>query len=375
MQLPEPSQRAWRKIIILSAAALLSGGAATEAMAQKRAPAATQQLGADFKAETIKAADGTTQPFAVFVPEKYDPKTAWPLVVFLHGSGESGTDGYLQTKVGLGPFIERYRKFCPFIAVFPQSPNMKTWFRGAQAKTVFEIIDKVRAEYNVDPDRIYLTGVSMGGFGTWELAMMRPDLFAAIIPICGGGPVELVGSLKDMPIWCFHGARDDRVPVEYSRKLINRLKQLGAEPKYTEYPMLGHVCWDEVYTTKGLFPWMLKQRRRAAPNAIAAELDRTWCPIPTTMYWLRIDAAEAKAKLLRLAARIDSPTLVQVVSAGVTGITVMLKEPPKKEEPVTVLWQGQMAYRGAWKPEITIATTSQPTTGIKNGGSPNANSE
>src|SRR5262249_32897835 len=164
------------------------------------------------------------------------------------------------------------------------------WFRGAEAQVVFAIIEQVQKDYHIDPDRIYLTGISMGGFGTWEMAMMRPDLFAAIVPVCGGGPVEAIGNVKDPPNWAFHGARDDRVPVENARRLIERLKQLGAEPKYTEFPMVGHMCWDDAYATKGLFPWLLKQKRPPAPPAMRLELDLSWSSIPTTVRWLRIDA-------------------------------------------------------------------------------------
>lgn len=335
---------------------------AQKRVATSQAAARSTGLPPDFVAATITSSEGHTQPYAVFVPEKYDASKKWPLVMFLHGSGESGADGVRQTQVGLGPFISRYRTKCPFIAVFPQSPNAKTWFRGPQAKIMFEILDKVQRDYNVDPDRIYLTGISMGGFGTWEMAMMRPDLFAAIIPICGGGPVEFIDALKHMPIWCFHGARDDRVPVKLSRVLIDRLKEIGGDPKYTEFPNLDHICWDAAYASKGLFPWMLKQRRGEAPKAMALSLETTWCPIPTRIWWLRIDKANAGAKKLQIEAAIVSPSDIRLATRGVAACSILLDKPAAQQPiaPLKITWQGKVAYEGPWKPEISLAGEGAP---------------
>lgn len=347
-----------RRVIVL---AVCLGFAACDAFAQARSTATrptsrSNGLPADFVAATITSSDGYTQPYAVFVPENYDRAKKWPLVMFLHGSGEGGADGVRQTRVGLGPFVAMYRKKCPFIAVFPQSPNAKTWFRGPQAKIMFEILDKVQRDYSVDPDRIYLTGISMGGFGTWEMGMMRPDLFAALIPICGGGPVEFVDPLKRMPIWCFHGARDDRVPVKSSRVLIDRLKKIGGEPKYTEFPDEGHLCWDTAYATQGLFPWMLKQRRGQPPTAMALNLDTTWCPVPTRIWWLRVDKAEKGSKQLRIEAVIASATEVRLATQGIAACSILLDKPIAKQAdaPLKIIWNGRVVYEGKWKPEVML---------------------
>src|SRR5262249_35869311 len=157
----------------------------------------------------------------------------------------------------------------------------------------------------------------------------------------------------DTPIWAFHGARDDRVPVENTRRLIERLKQLGAEPKYTEFPMVGHMCWDDAYATKGLFPWLLKQKRPPAPPAMRLELDLSWSSIPTTVRWLRIDAAEPGAKVVRVAAAITSATMVQIASDDVAAMTLLPERFPgvgsaAKPGAMTVVWQNRVAYKGPW---------------------------
>lgn len=354
--------RTW--VLAIALAGVWVSGAQGQARRSTSRPAGgATGLPPDFVAATITSSDGYTQPYAVFVPENYDKSKKWPLVMFLHGSGESGADGIRQTHVGLGPFLARYRKKCPFIAVFPQSPNSKTWFRGPQAKIMFEILDKVQRDYSVDPDRIYLTGISMGGFGTWEMGMMRPDLFAALIPICGGGPTEFVDGLKRMPIWCFHGARDDRVPVKLSRVLIDKLKKIGGDPKYTEFAELDHMCWDAAYATQGLFPWMLKQKRGPAPKVMALRLDTTWCPIPTRIWWLRIDKAEPGAKQLQIEAAIVSPNEIQVATRGVAACSIVMDNPPTADAPLKIIWQGRVAYSGGWKPEIAMVgakLTTQP---------------
>ncbi len=356
-----------RKLTLIGITTLMTAAAyAGPAKPATQRASRNNGLPADFVAGSITSSEGHTQPYAVFVPENYDPKVKWPLVMFLHGSGESGADGVRQTRVGLGPFLAAYRKKCPFIAVFPQSPNAQTWFRGIQAKIMFEILDKVQRDYNVDPDRIYLTGISMGGFGTWEMAMMRPDIFAALIPICGGGPVEFVDPLKRMPIWCFHGARDDRVPVKLSRALIDRLKKIGGEPKYTEFPNESHMCWDTAYATQGLFPWMLKQRRAQPPAVMAVNLDTTWCPVPTRIWWFRVDKAEKGVKMLQIEAGIVSPNEIRVATSGITACSIMLDKPlsPKDDAALKVIWQGKVAYQGVWQPEIQLdlnAAASQPS--------------
>lgn len=325
-------------------------------------PAAGSQpaLAPAFTPKVLKTSDGQERRYAVFVPASYAPTKDWPVVVFLNGSGENGTDGVSQTHVGLGPFLVKHRDKVPFIAVFPQG---RTWVRGGEAKAVFEILAAVQRDYRTDVNRVYLTGLSMGGFGTWELAMMRPDLFAAIVPICGGGPVEYVANLRAMPIWAFHGAKDDRVPVELTRKLIRGLEKLGAKPKYTEFPTLGHFCWDQAYETKGLFGWLLAQRRPNPPQAIAFSFEVASTPIPTQIWWLRIDGVEPVVPAPQLQAAIASPSEVRVATRGITAFSLVLGSLVDDENAVVrVVWQGREAYRGKVGKEIRIAADPAATT-------------
>jgi predicted peptidase len=179
--------------------------------------------------------DGGESKYTVFVPSEYDGEKEFPLILFLHGSGERGEDGQAQTKVGLGKAIRKYKgganKF-PFIAVFPQCKPGTNWSAGsAGGKNALAILEEVRKDYKIDGNRVYLTGLSLGGFGTWSLATAHPEMWAAIVPICGGGNPANADKIKDIPCWCFHGTADKNVPVQKSRDMIEALKKAGAMPK------------------------------------------------------------------------------------------------------------------------------------------------
>jgi predicted peptidase len=210
--------------------------------------------------------------YVVFVPHSYKGDKAYPLILFLHGLGESGTDGEKQTKVGLGPAIKKKEKTFPFVAVFPQSQK-RTWdANSADGKRAIAILDEVQKKFKIDSKRIYLTGLSMGGYGTWSLAAKYPDRWAAIAPVCGGVFLgkdvkdradkikKIAEKIKDIPCWCFHGDADKAVPVERSRELIAALKEAGGHPIYTEYAGVGHNSWDRAYGTAKLYEWFLKQK-------------------------------------------------------------------------------------------------------------------
>jgi predicted peptidase len=208
--------------------------------------------------------------YVVFVPHNYKGDKAYPLILFLHGAGETGTDGVKQTKVGLGPAIKE--KTFPFFAVFPQSQK-RTWGANSEdGKRALAILGEVQKKYKIDSKRIYLTGLSMGGFGTWSMAVKYPDRWAAIAPICGGVFLKkddkdradkiqkMADKIKDIPCWCFHGGADKVVPAQLSRELIAALKKAGSEPIYTEYDGVGHNSWDRAYGTAKLYDWMLKHK-------------------------------------------------------------------------------------------------------------------
>jgi predicted peptidase len=182
--------------------------------------------------------------YLVYLPQGYNKKgESWPLIVFLHGAGERGDDLEKVKTQGIPKILQNKMDF-PFVVVSPQCPKDAWWTE--YSSTLKKLIDHIKAEYNIDASRVYLTGLSMGGFGTWYMGERYPDEFAAIAPICGGGEAFLANRLK-MPIWVFHGAKDDVVPVKRSQEMVDAVKAAGGDVKFTVYPELGHGCWDAAY--------------------------------------------------------------------------------------------------------------------------------
>ncbi|MFO0826317.1 MAG: alpha/beta hydrolase-fold protein, partial [Gemmataceae bacterium] len=195
------------------------------------------------------------------IPKDYDGKKEYPVILFLHGAGETKGGKKAPVEVGIGPAIKRDEKF-PFIVVIPQSEK-RTWSAASDdGKRALAILDGVMAEYKTDAKRVYLTGLSMGGYGTWSLAAAYPERWAAIVPICGGGDPTKAPLIKDIPTWCFHGDKDTAVSVKKSQEMIEALKKAEGKPKYTEYPGVGHNSWDMAYAEKDLFPWLLEQKKK-----------------------------------------------------------------------------------------------------------------
>jgi predicted peptidase len=215
-----------------------------------------------FISKTYKGDKGESK-YAVFVPLDYTDAKEYPLILFLHGSGERGSDGEAQVKQGIGSAIKfkgNEKKF-PFIVVFPQAAAGGNWRAGgADAERALAILAEVQKTYKVDSKRVYLTGLSMGGFGTWSLAAAHPDKWAAIVPICGGGDPKTAAKIKDIPCWCFVGDKDAPFLLEGCRSMIKALKEAGAEPRYSEFPYVGHNSWDCAYVTPELYPWLLSHK-------------------------------------------------------------------------------------------------------------------
>jgi len=186
-----------------------------------------------------------------------------PFVLFLHGAGERGENTEHVAKHGLPYEIER-GKNVPFVAVSPQCPRDKTWDQMVPA--LIELIDALVPQYKLDVRRVYLTGLSMGGFGVWRLAAEIPERVAALAPVCGGANPEWATRLKDVPTWAFHGEADEIVPVAKSRAIVASLEALGAPVKLTVYPGLGHDSWTRTYENDELYDWMLGQRRTSATS-------------------------------------------------------------------------------------------------------------
>ena len=218
-----------------------------------------------FVDKTFKNADGTTSPYVVFVPKSYDGAKEYPTILFLHGAGETKTEKTgtkMPVEVGIGPAIKKREKDFPFIVVIPQAEGFGWGADGKNAKRALAMLDEVQKAYKTDPKRQYLSGLSMGGMGTWSIAMAHPERFAAIAPICGRGDTKTAEKIKDLPCWCFHGDADTAVKVEGSRDMIAAIKKAGGSPKYTEYPKVGHNSWDAAYGTDELYTWLLEQKKK-----------------------------------------------------------------------------------------------------------------
>ena len=199
--------------------------------------------------------------YLLFLPESYTQSTnqKFPLILFLHGAGERGRDLDSVKRHGIPKIVETNPDF-PFIAVSPQCPEDSWW--TSELHTINGLIEEVVEKYQVDASRIYLTGLSMGGFGTWSLASMYPERFAAIAPVCGGGEVrQILRSLVEMPIWTFHGQKDDVIPFSRSEEIVTALKKHGSSIKFTIYPEAGHDSWTKTYDNPELYKWFLKHSR------------------------------------------------------------------------------------------------------------------
>jgi predicted peptidase len=210
-----------------------------------------------FLDKVYKERGGLEVKYVVFIPYEYDGKRAFPVILYLHGAGLTGTDGREQVKGSLGEAIRRREKTFPFIVVFPQSHRGSWQADSADGKRAVAILDDVLRSYAVDAKQVYLTGVSMGGEGTWSLAAAHPDRWAAIVPLCGGGDPRTAAKIKGIPCWCFHGDADQ---PERSREMIRALKRAGGRPLYHEYPGIGHNCWDLTYAMPDLYEWLLLQK-------------------------------------------------------------------------------------------------------------------
>jgi MYXO-CTERM domain-containing protein len=215
------------------------------------------------------AGNGFKMPYRLGKPPAYDPTKKYPLVVFLHGSGEAGTDNRLQISKNIGTSTPgsvfttaaNQAKF-PTFFIAPQTPNKDSaWLSGTpQVLATLKLITALEAEFSIDPGRLYLTGLSIGGRGTWMLLMENPNLFAAGVPMSGEGDTTMAGKIAKIPIWNFHGAMDTAINVKGSRDMIAAITAAGGHPLYTEYPNGQHDIWFQAYNTANLLPWMNSQR-------------------------------------------------------------------------------------------------------------------
>jgi predicted peptidase len=232
------------------------------------------------------AVEGVGHRYQVYVPAEYTRARRWPVILFLHGSGERGFDGILQTSIGLGEAIRRHAERWPAIVVFPQAPPDHRW-HGKVAHLALATLDRTVRELSTDPDRVYLVGLSAGGNGVWNLAYRTPERFAALVAVCGwvqptaerreailppdsGPPYPVIARrILSLPTWIWHGEADSVVPVEESRRMAAALRAADGEVSYTELPGVGHESWIPAFESADLPRWLLAQsrsRRSAAPR-------------------------------------------------------------------------------------------------------------
>ncbi len=203
--------------------------------------------------------------YLLYLPPGYTAQSTnqWPMILFLHGIGERGTNAWMVARHGVSKEVGRQTNF-PFIVVSPQCPKGQAW-HGDQ---LLALLDTVESHYAVDTNRVYLTGLSMGGFGTWDLGLSHPERFAALAPVCGGGNTLTPrmadrNVLTNLAVWAFHGAKDPTVAPDESERMVKWLEKLGVrEVKFTEYPEDQHDCWTQTYANPELYQWFLKHSRK-----------------------------------------------------------------------------------------------------------------
>lgn len=204
-----------------------------------------------------------TIDYLLSLPSGYNQsKARWPLLLFLHGAGERGNN--IRQVAKHGPpkqASQNKRGYGAFIVVSPQCPRGSQWSDKKQLELLGKLIDHIKAHYRVDPDRVYLTGLSMGGYGTWHLAAAMPGRFAAIAPICGGGNPDHAARIAGIPVWAFHGAKDRVVPVSQSQQMVDAVKARGGNVQFTVYPDAGHDSWTATYDNPALARWLLTHSR------------------------------------------------------------------------------------------------------------------
>ncbi|MCX7015912.1 MAG: prolyl oligopeptidase family serine peptidase [Candidatus Sumerlaeota bacterium] len=247
------------------------GAARAKSKAGPRAAATTNNP--NFQKRSFTGKDGETLEYWLMTPKDYDPKEKYPLLLALHGSG--GTT-QAPSALGTDEMREKHRWF----VMAPKAPEGWSWASARlfserirelkpRLPLVFEAMDALEKEFSIDPRRLYVTGQSMGGVGTYGALAAHPDWFAAAAPVCGAWDVEDAPKFAGAPIWIFHGGADPTVPVDFSRNMVEALKKAGASPRYTEFPGVGHNSWLNAYAMPELWDWMEAQRLAAPAGAPA----------------------------------------------------------------------------------------------------------
>ncbi len=231
--------------------------------------------------ETFKTVSGETLCYRMYLPKNIPANTKLPLVLFLHGAGERGSNNISQLKHGVLPLI-RYGKVTndPAILLVPQCPADMQWVNvpwnapshtmpkqpSQPLKLALALVREKMAALPIDPTRVYVTGISMGGYGTWDAIQREPTLFAAAMPLCGGGDTACAPILKNIPIWTFHGDKDGAVPVIRARNMTQAIRACGGNIRYREYAGAGHDVWTRTYADDSVLAWFFAQRRPSVPQ-------------------------------------------------------------------------------------------------------------
>lgn len=230
-----------------------------------------------FESRVFEETNEKTLPYRLLKPFNADPSTDYPLVLFFHGAGERGTDNVRQLKNGVGVFaLEENRTAFPCYVVVPQCPEKILWVDTPWTlnshiqpekptepmRLAMELLVSLQKEFKIDSTRIYVAGVSMGGFGTWDAITRYPNTFAAAIPCCGGADEHKAKELVHFPIWAFHGDKDTVVKTIRSRNMIAAIKMAGGEPKYTEYKGVAHDSWTKAFNEPDLLTWLFSQKKK-----------------------------------------------------------------------------------------------------------------
>jgi poly(3-hydroxybutyrate) depolymerase len=214
-----------------------------------------------------------TYPYLAYLPSNYNTNDtkAWPLIIYLHGSSCKGSNLEKLKKYGPPFYLERGMQV-DAIVISPQCPSNKNWTVGSWFESFY---DELKEKYHIDPSRVYLTGMSLGGFGTWDLASRYPEYFAAIMPLCGGGNTSMVETLKDIPAWVFHGEVDKKVKLQRSQEMVKAMKEAGSDPKFSILKGQGHGI-QKVYSDQTIYEWLLSHQKKAYERIL--EVASLWTP-------------------------------------------------------------------------------------------------
>lgn len=233
-----------------------------------------------FEKREFADREGQKLLYRLLRPKDYHPNRKYPLVVFLHGAGERGSDNTAQLVHGMADFAsDKIMESYPVFVIAPQCPDKLQWVEvpwtadehqmpkepSQPLRQTLELVVALQKEFSIDSARLYITGLSMGGFGVWDAIQRQPDLFAAAAPVCSGGDATLARQIKDVPVWAFHGDADEVVKVRRSRDMIAALEAAGGSPKCTEYKGVGHDSWTATYKDPELYKWLFAQKRAAKP--------------------------------------------------------------------------------------------------------------